>query len=214
MIILSFVIPTIAFLIYCIKYEKYSAKDNKLSISGVEVIEKVLERHQITNYYTVEDKSLLVSQYSGHRKIIKLSSKCFHGESLFNIVIGTYLAGLIIYEQKDNKLLNILNKLRSIIDILCIFGVVALLVSLATTSLYYIKISIGIVFVINLFYLIYTFATNNTIKKINIELIKSNLVNKDELPYTKDIINSIKYRNISSIYLVFFNFIYKLFKRA
>ena len=89
-----------------------------------------------------------------------------------------------------------------------------MLVSLATTSLYYIKISIGIVFVINLFYLIYTFATNNTIKKINIELIKSNLVNKDELPYTKDIINSIKYRNISSIYLVFFNFIYKLFKRA
>lgn len=131
LIILILLIPAIAQFSISINYSNYKKQANSKGISGQEVARKILDENGLSNIYVVETKGNLTDHYDSARKVVRLSTEVFHGESIAAAAIAAHECGHAIQDKENYFML----RLRSLIYPVVNIG----------TSLSYIIILIGIV---------------------------------------------------------------------
>ena len=133
-------IPLIASLYIKTTYNKYANINNKKSLSGFEVARQILDRNGLEDIHVVEVKGSLTDHYDASRKVVRLSTDIFHGESIASLAVAAHEVGHAIQDKEGYFFL----KLRTFI-----FPVVKFL-----SSISYIVILIGFIAEItNLIYL-------------------------------------------------------------
>lgn len=105
------IIPLIAQVYVSASYSKYKNTRNKNEISGFEVARKILDKNGLKDIHVVETRGNLSDHYDPSRKVVRLSSEIFHGDSIAATAIAAHEVGHAL--QDKNKYLFI--KLRSLI---------------------------------------------------------------------------------------------------
>lgn len=132
LIILILLIPAIAQTSISINYNNYKKQANEKKISGQEVARKILDENGLSNIYVVEVRGNLTDHYDSSRKVVRLSSEVFHGETVAAAAIAAHECGHAIQDKENYFML----RLRSLIYPVVNLG----------TSLSYIIILLGIIF--------------------------------------------------------------------
>lgn len=131
LIILILLIPGVAQMFISINYSNYKKQPLEKKMSGQEVAREILDKHGLSNIYVVEVKGNLTDHYDPSRKVVRLSSEVFHGETIAAAAIAAHECGHAIQDKENYFML----RLRSLIYPIVNLG----------TSLSYIIILIGIV---------------------------------------------------------------------
>ncbi len=82
-------------------YGKYKKIDNRGKLSGGEAARKILDKNGLEKVYVVETRGTLTDHYDPGRKVIRLSSDVFHGETIASVAIAAHECGHAI-QDKDN----------------------------------------------------------------------------------------------------------------
>ena len=131
LIILILLIPAIAQGFISINYSNYKKQTLEKRMSGQEVARKILNKNGLSNIYVVEVKGNLTDHYDSARKVVRLSSEVFHGETIAAAAVAAHECGHAIQDKENYFML----RLRSLIYPVVNLG----------TGLSYIIILIGIV---------------------------------------------------------------------
>ena len=115
---LALIIPLIAQLYISVSYKKYNGIENKKKLTGLDVARKILDRNGLNDIYIVETRGNLTDHYDPRRKIVRLSSEVYHGNSIASIAVAAHECGHAI-QDKDGYLFM---RLRSLIFPIVSFG--------------------------------------------------------------------------------------------
>lgn len=100
-------------------------KDKKGKISGSENVRRILNDDTVIN--VVENKSLIFSKYNIKRKMIKLSSSDYDGQSYFIKAVTSLLSG---YAISNSKYLNIISYVFKEIKFITFSPLISIVLSL------------------------------------------------------------------------------------
>lgn len=156
--------------------------------NGFDITKEITSKYNSIN--VIESKSYF-SIYNIKRKVIKLSSMCYYGDSLSSIALTLIEAGISIVDNSKNKYIEICRKIFSNLKILYLFPILAIFINSVTYTISDSKVSI-------IFIVIITFITYMLIDiKSNVnEWIRDNLrrikdINKDNSIKIMNFINKI-----------------------
>lgn len=115
---LALLIPLIAQIYVNSSYNKYKGYENKKKLTGYDVARKILDKNGLNNIYIVETKGNLTDHYDPTRKIVRLSSEIYHGDSIASVAVAAHECGHAI-QDKDGYLFM---RIRSFIFPIVSFG--------------------------------------------------------------------------------------------
>ena len=155
----------------------------------------------------VESKEINISKYNIKRRVIRLTTKDYNSNNIFNLSKITLLSGYSLMNINNDKYLSLLGRVLPNIDYLNKSSLIALFISILTRTTKDAKISIILLIIILIYqYLINEkniMSKNETIKQLN-TLLKTNHYNK--ILQVEDIylfINKISF--ITTLILIFRN---------
>ena len=155
----------------------------------------------------VESKEINISKYNFKRRVIRLTTKDYNSNNIFNLSKITLLSGYSIINIANDKYLSLLGRVLPNIDYLNKSSLIALFISILARTTKDAKISIILLIIILIYqYLINEIniiSKNETMKKLN-SILKTNYYNK--ILQVEDIyllINKISF--ITTLILIFRN---------
>jgi hypothetical protein len=99
-IILMLIIPAIAQILVTTSYNKYKNIKNSNNIKGYEVARKILDTNGLKDIYVVEVKGNLTDHYDPKRKVVRLSTDIYHGDSIASIAVAAHECGHAIQDKE------------------------------------------------------------------------------------------------------------------
>lgn len=98
--ILLLFIPAIAQLSVSINYGKYSQIKNEKNLTGFDVARKILDANGLEEMYIVETKGNLTDHYDPNKKVVRLSTRVFHENTIAAIAIAAHECGHAIQDKE------------------------------------------------------------------------------------------------------------------
>lgn len=211
--LITFGTPLLAIYILFSNYYKYRKVAMANGLSGCEIAQKILKANHLDDIYIVQINGDLTDNYDVNRRVIRLSKSTFHRCDIASAVLASYVAALAIKNKNKTFMIRINNFLKPIVDILILLSYICLLVSLILHNNQYLKITIGIMFVI----VIYNFLTYkinyDTKVRTSLELKKLSLVSKNELEIVNKMSAALSYLSLSSLFLIPYQLVNQLIKK-
>lgn len=109
-------------------YSKYKRKQNNKKLSGSEVARIILDKHGLNNIYVVEVKGNLTDHYDPSRKVVRLSSDIFHGETIAAIAVAAHECGHAIQDKEGYGPMKIRSFLVPIVNLINYLGYFAIII--------------------------------------------------------------------------------------
>lgn len=98
--LLTFLFPLIAQLYVSSTYGKYNKVKSRCNLSGYDMAKKILDNNGLSNLYIVETKGTMTDHYDPTRKIIRLSTDVYNGNSVSSIAIAAHECGHAIQDKE------------------------------------------------------------------------------------------------------------------
>ena len=155
---------------------------------GFDITKDIISEYNSIN--VIESKNYL-TVYNIKRKVIKLSTKCYYGNTISDISLALIEAGISVVDNNKNKYINLFRNMFSNLKILYIFPLITIFINNATYTLNDAKISllfVGLFSFIN--YILYGIK-NNACLWINDNISKIKEINKDNRDKIIKFINNI-----------------------
>ena len=105
------------------KYKKIISK-NKMS--GQEVARLILDRNGLDDVYVIEISGVLTDYYDSNRKVVKLSSEVFHGNSISSIAVASHEVCHAIQDKEGYAMLRLRGALFPYVSFASKFGYLAI----------------------------------------------------------------------------------------
>ena len=98
--LLMFILPLIAQLYVSSTYKKYIKVKSRCDLTGYDMAKKILENNGLSNLYIVEIKGTMTDHYDPTRKIVRLSTDVYNGNSVSSIAIAAHECGHAIQDKE------------------------------------------------------------------------------------------------------------------
>lgn len=171
-------------------YNKYKKIGNKKGLTGFEVARKILDKNGLSNIHVVETKGVLSDHYDPSRKVVRLSTDIFHGDSIASISVAAHEVGHAIQHKNNYLFIKIRGILFPIVNIGSKLGYFAIIIGLfagLTDLLWLGIISLIILLVFELVTLPVEFDASRRAKA---ELKKEKLIENDEIEKSSNMLNA------------------------
>lgn len=99
--LLILIIPAIASIGIQTTYNKYKQVSNKNGKSGFEVAREILDSVGLNDMYIVEVKGNLTDHYDPTKKVVRLSTDIFHGETVAAAAVAAHECGHAIQDKEN-----------------------------------------------------------------------------------------------------------------
>ena len=192
-------IPLLAQLRITSAYNKYKKVNNSNKLSGFEVARKILDANGLEKVYVVETSGNLTDHYDPTRKVIKLSTDVFNGETVAAAGVAAHECGHAIQDKVGYKPLRIRHMLVPVVNITSYFSWVVILIGIASQYFKVFLIGIALISIGLLFHLVtlsVEFDASNRAKK---ELIKLKLISDSELDGVKSVLGAAAMTYVASV---------------
>lgn len=145
--------------------------------NGFDITKDIISEYNSIN--VIESKNYF-TVYNIKRRVIRLNTKCYYGNSLSDITLSLIEAGISIIDDYKNKYINLFRQLVPNLKLLYIFPILSLFINHSTYNVSDARVSIiFIILFMIISYILYNikydacFCISNNIKKIK-EISKDN----------------------------------------
>lgn len=180
-------------------YGENKSKKNKKDLTGCEVARKILDSNGLDNIYVVEVKGELSDHYDPSRKVVRLSSDVFHGESIASLSIAAHECGHAIQDKDNYTFMRIRGALVPVVNLVTYIGYIGLIISLFAGITGYLTISIGLLIIALIFQLITLPVEFDASKRALTQIKNLNLVESDEINSAEGMLKAAAYTYVASL---------------
>ena len=117
-IILIISLPLISQLYISITYNKTSNIEFNKETTGYDIARKILDKNGLNNILVVETKGTLTDHYDPTRKVIKLSTDIYHGNSIASASVASHEVGHAIQDKEGYTFLKIRHAIFPVVSFL------------------------------------------------------------------------------------------------
>ena len=181
-------------------YNKYKDIDITKDNTGFDVSRKILDKYELNNVYITEVRGTLNDHYYYPRKVVRLSKKVFHGNSILSTAIAAFISAHALIDKENNKKYKLRMTFEPFVNIVTIVGIIMIVFGVFFDIR---KImTLGTFFVV--FYLVFQILTLPiefiAANRAMDELLDLSLINKKENKKIKTVLTSACFINLGSIY--------------
>ncbi len=198
-VILMLIIPIGAQLYIMSTYNKYKKVGNSNQLSGFEVARKILDENGLESVHVVEVKGQLSDHYDPRRKVVRLSTEVFHGESIASSSIAAHEVGHAIQDKEKYVFLKIRSIIFPFAKIVSYAAYILLIIAAFLQAVNLIWLSIGLM----VFSLSFQFVTLpvefNASHRAKEQLDKLNLLSKTEITGVDKVLKSAALTYVASL---------------
>ena len=171
-------------------YSRFSKVSTKKGITGREAAQEILDKNGLNDIYIVETKGNLTDHYDPSRKVIRLSSEVFHGESISSVSVAAHECGHAIQDKVGYTFMRIRSKIVPIVNISSRVGYIVIVIGIIMQSLNLIWTGIILESAILLFQLVTLPVEIDASRRALIELQNLNLLNSEEVSGSKKVLRA------------------------
>lgn len=161
-------------------YAKFRKIKNSTGFSGRDVARRLLDANGLNQIQIYETQGNLTDHYDPTRKIIKLSSDIYNGDSIASAAVAAHECGHAIQDKEGYVFFKIRSFLVPVVNFISYLGYFGLIVSILGGLTGYLKLSILILFATVLFQLVTLPVELNASKKAYKQLEELNLIYENE----------------------------------
>lgn len=180
-------------------YSESKSKKNKKDLTGCEAARKILDSNGLENIYVVEVKGELSDHYDPSRKVVRLSSDVFHGESIASLSIAAHECGHAIQDKDNYTFMRIRGALVPVVNLVTYIGYIGLIISLFAGITGYLTISIGLLIIALIFQLITLPVEFDASKRALTQIKNLNLIESDEINSVEGMLKAAAYTYVASL---------------
>lgn len=111
-------------------YSKYTGVKCNKGIAGCEVARKILDNAGLSKVHVVEVQGELTDHYDPKQKVVRLSTKIFHGTSIAAIAVAAHECGHAIQDKDNYTFMRIRANLVPVVNFVNKFGYIATFIGL------------------------------------------------------------------------------------
>lgn len=117
LILLIIIIPLLAQLKIQSSYNRYKRVENNKKRSGFEVAREILDKNGLEDIYIVEIKGELTDHYDTTKKVVRLSTDIFHGETIAAAAVAAHECGHAIQDKESYTFLKIRSAIYPVVNV-------------------------------------------------------------------------------------------------
>ena len=117
LILLIIIIPLLAQLKIQSSYNRYKRVENSKKKSGFEVAREILDKNGLEDIYIVEIKGELTDHYDPTKKVVRLSTDIFHGETIAAAAVAAHECGHAIQDKDSYTFLKIRSAIYPVVNV-------------------------------------------------------------------------------------------------
>ena len=180
-------------------YNKYKKIRNKKGMTGAEAARRVLEKNGLTNIYVVETKGNLTDHYDPTRKVVKLSSDIYNGQTIAAISVAAHECGHAIQDEVGYSFMRIRAALVPFFNLVNKLGYVVLIISVFAGVTGYLKISIFMLLASLLFQLVTLPVEFDASKRAKEELTNLQLIDREEYKGVSNMLKAAAFTYVAGV---------------
>ena len=117
LIILIILIPLVAQIKITSSYNNYKKERNTCNLTGQEVARKILDENGLDDIHVVEIKGKLTDHYDPTRKVVRLSTDIFHGDTIAATAVAAHECGHAIQDKENYAFLRIRSAIYPVVNV-------------------------------------------------------------------------------------------------
>jgi len=179
--IIGFIIVLFAQINIKANYKKYKEISIKNKITGQEVARRILDANGLNGIYVVSTPGELSDHYDPKRKVIKLSTDIYNGDTIAAASVAAHECGHAIQDKEGYFFMNVRSMLVPFVNFVSYLGYFGLFVSIIGGITGYLKISILILAATIVFQFVTLPVEFDASKRAKQQLIDLGLIDNEEL---------------------------------
>ena len=184
-LLVAFLIVLSSSLILKIIYKIFSKKDNINNVSGYEAAKKILKDNDLEEIKVGKIGGELSDYYSNGEKQIMLSTDIYDDKSIASVAVAAHECGHAIQYKNNYFPIKLRNRIVPFVNFGNTVGYIVIMISLATSLSKLFMLGIILISFAILFQLITLPIEINASKRGKKELLRLNIIEKEEVPGVK-----------------------------
>jgi Zn-dependent membrane protease YugP len=190
LMIIGFIITISAQVFVKSSYNQYRKIGNRKNLTGFEIARKILDKHGLENIHVVETKGMLTDHYDPRRKVVRLSTEVFHGDSIASISIAAHEASHAIQHKDGYFYMKLRGMIAPIVGFGSKLGYVAIFLGIISGIANFVTLGIILLFSIIVFELVTLPVEYDASKRAKIDLNKEKILESEELSKASNMLSA------------------------
>lgn len=190
LIILIVLIPLIAQIKISSSYNKYKRVKNKCDLTGQEVARQILDNNDLQNVHIVEIQGELTDHYDPTRKVVRLSTDIFHGNTIAAASVAAHECGHAIQDKENYTFLRIRSLIYPVVNVATSISYYIILIGFLFQALQLVYIGIGLTCCGLLFQLVTLPVEFDASRRALNKLEEYNLLAKPEIDGAREVLTA------------------------
>ena len=186
--VIGFVIVLAAQSFISSSYNKYKKVSNNKNISGSEVARIILDKNGLNDIHVVEVSGELTDHYDPTRKVVRLSSSIFHGNSIAAMAVAAHECGHAIQDKENYTFMRIRSSLVPVVNFVSYAGYFVTLFGLFIGVTGYLKVGIFMLLATILFQLVTLPVEFDASRRAKVQIDEVSLASNNELDAVKNML--------------------------
>lgn len=144
LILLIILIPLIAQVKISGSYNRYKKEKNTCKLTGQEVARRILDENGLQDIHIVEIKGELTDHYDPTRKVVRLSTDIFHGDTVAAAAVAAHECGHAIQDKENYTFLRIRSAIYPVVNVATSVSYYIILIGFLFQALKLVYLGIGL----------------------------------------------------------------------
>ncbi len=144
LILLIILIPLIAQVKISSSYNRYKKEKNTCKLTGQEVARRILDENGLQDIHIVEIKGELTDHYDPTRKVVRLSTDIFHGDTVAAAAVAAHECGHAIQDKENYTFLRIRSAIYPVVNVATSVSYYIILIGFLFQALKLVYLGIGL----------------------------------------------------------------------
>lgn len=181
------------------RYNTYKNQKNKKGLSGQEVARMILDENGLTDIHIIEVKGTLTDHYDPTRKVVRLSTDIYHGESIAACSVAAHEVGHAIQDKEGYFFIKLRGFIFPLVNFASKFGYLAIIIGFIFNMLDLAWGGIGLLLVILFFQLITLPVEFDASKRALVHLEKMNILDATEKEGSESMLKAAAMTYVASV---------------
>lgn len=181
-------------------YRKYSRVSVKSKITGASVARMILDKNGLNDVEVVKISGELTDNFNPRTNVVSLSSEVYSGNSIASVAVAAHECGHVIQHKEKYAFIVLRSILVPVVNLTTNLGYIIMLIGIFA-SVFDMAMVGFIMMCASLLFQLVTLPTEfNASKRGRNILLELNVINNDELPYVKSMLNAAAMTYLASFF--------------
>ena len=125
---LGLIITFISQILIKTTYSKYQKQENTKRLTGFDVARQILDKNNLQDILILETSGYLSDHYDPTKKVIKLSTDIYHGNTISSVAVAAHECGHAIQDKEKYKPMKIRSKIVPTVNLFTKLGYLSIVI--------------------------------------------------------------------------------------